>query len=97
MRGYWGISEYIFDIPLQDDAISTCPDNHLQYVTELSVSHLPRTVRNMVVDRATNKVRKMMDFFLAPIVLRHKAQVGRNKRQSWVDDFFYPAASQVIS
>ena len=34
----------------------------------------------MVIDRATNRVRKVMDFLLAPIVLRHKAQGGRDKR-----------------
>ncbi len=96
MRGYWDIPECIFDISLQDDAIPTCPDDHLQYVLEPSVSHLPRAVRDMVVDRATNRVRKVMNFPPAPVVLRHKAQGGRDKRQGWIGDFFHPYGTRIL-
>lgn len=81
MTGYWDISESIFNILFQDNAISTCPDNYLQYVLELSIFYLLCAIGNMVIDEATNKVGKVMNFFLAPVVLRHKTQEGKNKKQ----------------
>ncbi len=96
MRLHGATGNYRCPVSLSTGHVIT-PDDHLQHVLEQSVSHLSYTVRDMVVDRATNRVRKAMNFSLAPVMLRYKAQGGRDKRQGWVGDFFYPAASQVLS
>ena len=80
MRDYRDIFEYIYDILLQDDTIPTYPDDHLQHVLELGVFYLSHIVKNMIVDRATNRMRKMINFSLASIMFRHKAQGRGDKR-----------------
>lgn len=93
MGYYWDIFNSIFDVSLQDDAIPTCLDNHLQHILELSVPHLSHTVGDMVIQRTPNRVRKVMDFSSALVVLRHKAKGRGDERQGWVGNFFYSVAS----
>ena len=47
----------------------------------------------MIVDKATCKMRKVINFLSVFIVFGHKAQKERDKRYGSDDNFFYPATS----
>lgn len=73
MYSHRDIFQRVFHITLQNNVVFSDLSNHLENILEPSVSHLSRIIKDVVVDEAPNRVRKMLYFHLSIVIVRYEA------------------------